>query len=182
MQRYSYQGEVQEMFLISPIGRIGRGKWWLGQLAVIGTILVGSLITALLFGSQLRGDSLSTAAWVGIAITVILACYINLCVVVTRYHDRGKSGWWYLFGFIPVVGPIWQLIELGFLPGDESDNEYGYGSGGGFDISDEIAAMAAAAGKSKPAFVPKNSFAPPVGRSQPAQGFGQAPKPMFGGN
>jgi uncharacterized membrane protein YhaH (DUF805 family) len=168
------------MFLFSPFGRIGRGQWWLGQLAIIVTVIAGSLLTALLFGQKTPDGDLSTAAYGGIAIIVVFACYINICVTITRYHDRGKSGWWYFFAFIPVVGPIWQLIECGILPGDDGDNEYGYGDGGRFDISDEIAAMAAT-GKTKPAFVPKSSFSPPTRNSQPSNGFGQAPKPMFGG-
>ncbi len=42
-----------------------------------------------------------------------------------RYHDRNKSGWWFFLCFVPIVGPIWQFIELGFLSGTPSGNSYG---------------------------------------------------------
>ena len=44
---------------------------------------------------------------------------------VKRWHDRGKSGWWVLIALIPLVGPIWAIIETGFLPGTSGPNEYG---------------------------------------------------------
>ena len=34
----------------------------------------------------------------------------SLAVGVRRLHDAGKSGWYYLVGFIPLVGGIWLLI------------------------------------------------------------------------
>jgi hypothetical protein len=37
--------------------------------------------------------------------------------VVRRFRDRGKSSWWALLYFIPVIGWLWILIECGFLPG-----------------------------------------------------------------
>ncbi|MBG1231733.1 DUF805 domain-containing protein [Aestuariivirga litoralis] len=44
---------------------------------------------------------------------------------IRRYHDRNKSGWWSLVAVIPVIGGLWQLIELGFLPGNPDKNNYG---------------------------------------------------------
>jgi uncharacterized membrane protein YhaH (DUF805 family) len=41
----------------------------------------------------------------------ILAIIIpSLALVVRRLHDVGKSGWFYLISFIPLVGPIWLLV------------------------------------------------------------------------
>src|SRR6476619_2368481 len=37
-------------------------------------------------------------------------------VYIKRFHDRDKSGWWVLIGFIPIIGAIWLLIEVGFSP------------------------------------------------------------------
>jgi uncharacterized membrane protein YhaH (DUF805 family) len=168
-----------KMFLISPFGRIGRGQWWLGVLASIMVLAVGLVFTSIVLGTNSPGSSRSSAQLSGIVISLFLSFYINVCTIITRYHDRGKSGWWYFFGFIPAIGWIWQIIECGCLPGDDNDNEYGDGNGDGFDISHEIAAMANQ-GQPKPAFIAKSSFSPPVGNTQPSQGFGQAPKPMFG--
>ena len=52
--------------------------------------------------------------------------WMILAVSAKRWHDRGKSGWWSLIMLIPMVGPIWALIELGFLKGDYGYNRYGH--------------------------------------------------------
>lgn len=53
-------------------------------------------------------------------------CSIYLCSWPTkRWHDRNKSGWWNLISFIPIAGPIWAFIELGFLKGTPGANLYG---------------------------------------------------------
>ena len=51
--------------------------------------------------------------------------WIGLAAEVKRWHDCGKSGWWFFIIIIPILGPIWKLIELGFFRGTEGWNEYG---------------------------------------------------------
>jgi len=51
--------------------------------------------------------------------------YPSLAVAAKRFHDRDKSGWWILILFIPIIGFIWYLVELGFLPGMPSPNRFG---------------------------------------------------------
>jgi len=48
-----------------------------------------------------------------------------MVIQIRRWHDRDKSGWWVFIGFIPIIGPLWTLIELGFLPGTPGPNHYG---------------------------------------------------------
>jgi uncharacterized membrane protein YhaH (DUF805 family) len=48
----------------------------------------------------------------------------SLSVVVRRLHDLGKSGWFYLIIFIPIVGVIWMLVLL-VSDGNKGDNKYG---------------------------------------------------------
>ncbi|WP_405977612.1 DUF805 domain-containing protein [Streptomyces sp. NBC_00158] len=48
----------------------------------------------------------------------------TLGLSVRRLHDTGRSGWWYLIGFIPFVGWI-GIIVLMALEGDAGPNEYG---------------------------------------------------------
>ena len=43
---------------------------------------------------------------------------------IRRWHDLGKSGWWVLTEFIPVIGFVAGLYSL-FAKGDEGANEYG---------------------------------------------------------
>jgi len=46
----------------------------------------------------------------------------SFSVAVRRLHDIGKSGWWLLIGFIPLLG----LILLAFYVMDsKEDNQYG---------------------------------------------------------
>ena len=51
--------------------------------------------------------------------------YPTYAITTKRWHDRGKSGWWSLIAFVPIIGGLWLLIELGFLGPDEYVNEYG---------------------------------------------------------
>ncbi len=49
----------------------------------------------------------------------------SLAIVVKRWHDRNKSGFWSLIYAIPVVGLVWGFVENGFLPGTKGENKYG---------------------------------------------------------
>ena len=101
--------------LFSLSGRLSRGRFWLGT--VLALVLIG--LTGLPAGKT--DANLSPGA----SLAVLVFLWISLAVAVKRYHDRNKSGWWVLIGLIPLIGPFWQLIELGFLPGTPSANRYG---------------------------------------------------------
>jgi uncharacterized membrane protein YhaH (DUF805 family) len=66
---------------------------------------------------------LSAEPW--LALVGLLFAWIKLAVLVKRWHDRDKSGWWVLIALVPIIGPIWQGIECFFLPGTEGSNRYG---------------------------------------------------------
>ncbi|MBZ8133801.1 DUF805 domain-containing protein [Afifella sp. IM 167] len=92
-------------------GRIGRRDWWLG---VIGLYVVW-LISWILFGS----DGLVPFV-VGVLIFLGgIACHVK------RFHDRGRSGWWSLIVLVPVIGPIWAVVDLGILEGEPESNRWG---------------------------------------------------------
>ena len=60
-----------------------------------------------------------------LAYVYTLAVFLpSLAVVVRRLHDIGKIGWFWLIGFIPLIGGIW-LIILFCKKGDEEANQYG---------------------------------------------------------
>lgn len=48
----------------------------------------------------------------------------SLAVLVRRLHDTGRSGWWILIAFIPVIGGI-VLFVFTLLDSQESDNKWG---------------------------------------------------------
>ena len=56
------------------------------------------------------------------SLVVIVPAFL---VYIKRWHDRDKSGWWMLIVLIPLVGLIWFLVELGFLPGTPGPNRFG---------------------------------------------------------
>jgi Protein of unknown function (DUF805) len=72
--------------------------------------------------------------------------WMALAVMTKRYHDRGKPAWWILIAFIPVVGGIWQLIELGLLHGTDGANDYGPDPTHSFNVADDIERMRNQAG------------------------------------
>ena len=60
-----------------------------------------------------------------IGLVALVAVWMKVAVLVKRWHDRDKSGWWVLITLIPFIGWIWQLIECGFLDGTPGSNKYG---------------------------------------------------------
>jgi uncharacterized membrane protein YhaH (DUF805 family) len=48
----------------------------------------------------------------------------SLAVGVRRLHDTGRSGWWMLISFIPLIGGI-VLIVFFATDGEEQPNPYG---------------------------------------------------------
>lgn len=45
-------------------------------------------------------------------------------VGIRRLHDTGRTGWWLLLGFIPVIGPI-VLIIFFAMDSEPGENQYG---------------------------------------------------------
>ena len=48
----------------------------------------------------------------------------SLAVGARRLHDTGKSGWWQLLSFIPLIGTIILLVFM-CLDSDDKENKYG---------------------------------------------------------
>ena len=51
--------------------------------------------------------------------------WILLALMVKRLHDRGLNGANLLWFLLPVLGPLWLLVTLGFRAGTEGSNQYG---------------------------------------------------------
>ena len=101
--------------LFSFDGRIDRSTYWQkGYLPLIGLFLVILLLFSVIGVSGL----------VAILILLSVTGWMWLAISAKRWHDRDKSGWWSLIGFVPIVS-IWMFIELGFLEGTDGPNRYG---------------------------------------------------------
>ncbi|MCP4779696.1 MAG: DUF805 domain-containing protein [Hyphomicrobium sp.] len=124
--------------LFSFDGHIGRGQFWLGYLAVVILAVLIAIIVSVMVpwedvtvtgaDGQPTLDFTSpalTPAWIAYLVYFVVGLWIAIAISIKRFRDRGKSGWWSLIMFITLIGPIWWLIELGFLPGDPGPNTYG---------------------------------------------------------
>lgn len=119
-------------FFFAFSGRATRFDFWvrytlvyIGLMIAVSIVYAGimSLIDAM--GPGTGATILGGIAAFGMMVVTILLFWITLAVYVRRLHDRNRSGWFMLIMFIPLVGPIWLFIELGFLRGTEGDNRFG---------------------------------------------------------
>ena len=111
VERYPVLG-----LLYSFDGRIRRSTFWYALLTL-------SLVTWGVFG---LGTGL--AHWevgAGAAIAYAIALWPLLAIHVKRCHDRGYAGIFILVNLLPIVGPIWYMVEVGFLKGTSGENRYG---------------------------------------------------------
>lgn len=108
-------------------GRIGRAQFWLGLLLVILIGVAFGIVVGLIDGGEnlQRPQEMGPVASVIAVIGLLTMTIAQLAVYVKRFHDRGKSGWWVLIAFLPLIGFFWILIELGMLAGDSGPNTYG---------------------------------------------------------
>jgi len=59
-----------------------------------------------------------------ITVLFLLAIIVpSISIAARRLHDSGRSGWWQLISFVPLIGPIVLLVFL--VQDSKEDNEYG---------------------------------------------------------
>ena len=104
----------------TPYGRASRSEfWWYALfLYIIGGVLGW-------FGGHIESKGFEQV-WLGIIFQIFsLICAISIwCATIRRLHDTGKSGWYSLWYFLPLIG--W-IIEVVFLcqSSQPGDNQYG---------------------------------------------------------
>ncbi len=127
-----------DFLFFSYSGRIGRMPYWLGTLVIaviqyfVGMWLINLAMPGVM---ELVADNpkltlevfqeimLRTVVPVGIVSLIFM--WPTYAIYTKRWHDRGKSGWWSLILFVPLIGGIWMLVECGFLAGTEGTNNFG---------------------------------------------------------
>lgn len=87
-------------------GRATRSQFWLFSLMFIILNIVGAVIDAALGTGSPDGAGVITCL---VALVHFLP-YIS--VLVRRLHDIDRSGWWYWFGVVPIIGIIVLLVFL----------------------------------------------------------------------
>ncbi len=100
-------------------GRARRSEYWY---FVLFNVLISMVLS---FVDLTIGTATSTGSIGLLGGLYSLAVFIpSLAVAVRRLHDTGKSGWWVLFGLIPVLGWIVLIIFM-FIDSQPGDNQYG---------------------------------------------------------
>ena len=96
-------------------GRARRKEYWMFALFV-GIIYAVLAIIAI--------ASKTPALFVLLAIFYVGILLPALAVGVRRLHDTGRSGWWLLFGLVPLVGGI-TLLVFSCSDSQPGENKYG---------------------------------------------------------
>lgn len=94
-------------------GRARRREYWMFMLFAYITQFVAGLVDGLL------GLPMVLTAIVGLGLLLPA-----IGVFFRRLHDTGRSGWWWLIGLIPAVGPIVLLVFM-CLDSQPGANQYG---------------------------------------------------------
>ena len=99
-------------------GRARRREYWMFILVQL------LLIIALAFVDAMLGTTVDDDFGIVSLVFVLLTALPGIAVGVRRLHDTGRSGWWLLLNFIPLIG---QLVLLVFYASDGTpgDNRYG---------------------------------------------------------
>lgn len=57
---------------------------------------------------------------------IALFAWSGFAIYAKRWHDLGKSGWWTLISLIPIIGPLYCLVMLGFVKGQNEEYPRAY--------------------------------------------------------
>jgi len=100
-------------------GRARRKEYW--YFALFNTI-----VSIILISIDSMVGTLNMEAGYGVFSTIYSLAVLlpSLGVSMRRLHDIGKSGWWILIGFIPLIGAI-VLIVFFVKDSQPGDNQYG---------------------------------------------------------
>jgi len=138
--------------IFSLDGRIGRRRFWLATLFLLGISVAATYLVLVLVGPSRAAVAFSASIAFALA-------YPSYAVMAKRFQDRGKSGWLALVGLVPayavnllytfsVFDPLdppavarvldivialiflWIVVELGFLKGTQGPNAYGLTTSG----------------------------------------------------
>jgi uncharacterized membrane protein YhaH (DUF805 family) len=96
-------------------GRARRSEYWMYHL--FSTLIVMALVLLAGAAIALMGRTYGNGGAVLLIVAPIWLYFMamiipNLAVAVRRLHDTGRSGWFILISFIPIVGGIILLVFL----------------------------------------------------------------------
>lgn len=124
----------------SADGRINRQPWWIGSLLLLLFNWLASTLIWWVFAPavgmiDIEGPDATMSMmtmqalgpFMGIFYFLVSGAtlFASIMLSIKRCHDRDKSGWWVLLLFVPMIGFIWALIDLGILAGTDGPNRFG---------------------------------------------------------
>ncbi len=96
-------------------GRARRSEYWWWTLFAILVNIAATVIDLAIFATDFGAAS---------AIAALGLILPGTAVAVRRLHDLGKSGWWLLLIFVPVIGAVVLLVWY-CMKGTMGDNRFG---------------------------------------------------------
>jgi uncharacterized membrane protein YhaH (DUF805 family) len=122
--------------LFSFEGRMRRRDFWLcGLLLCVAESVLSSVLSALWIphfslamgphGFTDYSYAYGWPFWRVSGLVWALTLWPWLAIGAKRCHDRGQTALWVAFAFVPVIGWLWWLVNLGFIDGTPGPNEYG---------------------------------------------------------
>ncbi len=98
-------------------GRSRRREYWFFAL--------GNVIIAIVLMLLERMLGMASGGYGILTIIFELAILVpSLAVSIRRLHDTGRSGWWILIGFVPILGAL-VLLYFMLLDSEPGMNAYG---------------------------------------------------------
>ena len=108
-------------------GRASRAEyWWFTLFMYLVYIVIYTLSAVLMLnlhrvsGAQVLGALLVIGLMSSISVLLVVP---SICVGIRRLHDIGRSGWWILLSFVPIVRFVILVFTL--MPSQPTANEYG---------------------------------------------------------
>ena len=105
-------------------GRSRRSEYWFIQLFLVVTNIAVAIIDLALMGWDVDRFIANGGGGIVGLVWILLTIVPAVAVLVRRLHDTGKSGWWALVGFLPLVGAVVLLV---FTVTDSSPGENKFG-------------------------------------------------------
>ncbi|MGY1731929.1 DUF805 domain-containing protein [Geodermatophilus sp. SYSU D01045] len=117
-------------------GRIDRRTYWLHYALPLWAASVAAIWADIALGTAWYTASYESYGYYSystdvsfsggpITLLVSLALFApSISAAVTRLHDTGRSGWFLLWGLVPIAGAIVLLVTLGFSPSEPGRNQY----------------------------------------------------------
>ena len=105
-------------------GRSRRSEYWFVQLFLVITNVAVGVIDLILMGGDVDRFIANGGGGIVGLVWILVTLLPALAVLVRRLHDIGRSGWWALIGFVPIVGAIVLLV---FTVSDSTPGENAYG-------------------------------------------------------